>query len=322
MGKVPDRNLGAIHVLLHVQPEPAEFGVWGMLQAPFREAHRKPRLCKDCGHRIPGLERSVYQPLLFDFLGLVLFGSAVCWARAGSHAVVVRGRSRFSSWQLALDRNTMKRTVTIISAIITLSFHVTFAATVSGRVTDAHGNPLPHASVQALERPKNQKSVGTVGSKLGDPWIHADDHGRFQLQLPPGRYKILAKAETDGYPDPQFRLNRDPTERFPEIEVQTKTVTNVRVVLGQRGGLIEGRVVDTVSGEPVPQALVQLVDPTDPHSVVGFTADASRHFHYTVLPKRIHISASATGYTPAAPPQELLLVPGETQQVKIALTRK
>jgi len=75
---------------------------------------------------------------------------------------------------------------------------------VSGIVTDSTGAELSHAWVAALPRAVTE-NVGVVGDRPGF-WIQADSHGRFSISLPPGRYRVQAKDEIDGYPDSRFHV--------------------------------------------------------------------------------------------------------------------
>ena len=215
----------------------------------------------------------------------------------------------------------MKRLALIIASLLVTGVQVSLAVTVSGRVTDASGNPVSHALVQALERPQGSVPDGAVGSKL-NPWVHADDQGQFQLQLAPGRYKILAKDEIDGYPDPLPLLNSDPTAQFPVITVNGADIRDLQVILGQRGSSMTGQVIDNVTKKAVPGAQVLIADPNNPQAFVKLTADSLGHFRFTVLPKRVRISASAPGYTPAVPQEDVTLVQGETRQMTIGVKRK
>src|SRR5947209_4916688 len=72
--------------------------------------------------------------------------------------------------------------------------------TVTGTVLDSTGTELPYALVEAVPRPTGV-GVGIVGSRP-NPWMQTDSHGRFKIKLRAGHYKIAAKAEMDGYPDP------------------------------------------------------------------------------------------------------------------------
>ena len=73
--------------------------------------------------------------------------------------------------------------------------------------------------------------AGIVGNS-GNPWVAADRSGSFSLTLAPGRYRLKAKDEVDGYPDPSFWVGVDPRAKFPVIAVGTTDIVGVKVVLG------------------------------------------------------------------------------------------
>src|SRR5258708_133901 len=109
------------------------------------------------------------------------------------------------------------------------------ATNVGGTIRDALGNPLPHAHVTVI--PQGKEIRGGVAADLHNRWTAANDKGEFQLNLAPGRYKIRAKAEVDGYPDPTFWLNTDPLVKFPEISVGEKDITGLEIKLAKQGGV-------------------------------------------------------------------------------------
>jgi Carboxypeptidase regulatory-like domain len=100
---------------------------------------------------------------------------------------------------------------------------------VLGVVTDVNGSVVAGASVTAVP-----VEEGGNGGDLA--WVHTDNGGGFRLLLKPGRYVIRAKDEADGYPDPSFLLCSDPRANFPQVSVEGLDVSDVRVVLGTRGG--------------------------------------------------------------------------------------
>jgi hypothetical protein len=191
-------------------------------------------------------------------------------------------------------------------------------STVSGTVIDSRGMEIPNAMVEALPRPSGVRS-GSVGDHP-NPWIQTDSHGRFRIKLPPGRYKIEAKAEMDGHPDPIFMLNTDPTSRFPEISVQQQNISGVHVVLGKRGGVLAGEVVDQ-SGRSIANAKVTIRDARNPHAYVEVFADKNGQFQVTVLSKPLLISATAAGYR-ASSFAELTLSQGEKRRIVLTLQQK
>jgi hypothetical protein len=191
-------------------------------------------------------------------------------------------------------------------------------ATVSGTVADSTGSESAHALVQAMRRVKSESS-GTVGDHP-NPWIQTDSHGRFRINLPPGRYKFLAKNEIDGYPDPIFLLNSDKTATFPEVTVSKKDISDVRVTLGKRGGVLEGELVDQQSREPVPRGKITIGDARNVDVYVEVFADHAGHFRFAVPGKPILVSATAHGYkTTKFENGELNLAGGEHHTIVVGL---
>ena len=191
-------------------------------------------------------------------------------------------------------------------------------ATVSGTVTDSTGSESAHALVQAMLRTKSE-SGGIVGDHP-NPWIEADDHGRFRINLPPGRYKFLAKNEIDGYPDPIFLLNSDETATFPEVPVSQKHLSGVRVTLGRRGGVLEGELIDQRSREPIPRCKIMIRDARNPDAYVEVFADQAGRFRFAIPSKPVLISATAPGYkTTKIAKSELMLSGGEHRSIGLRL---
>ena len=200
----------------------------------------------------------------------------------------------------------------------TASGAVGLEATVSGTVTDSTGSESAHALVQAMLRTKSE-SGGIVGDHP-NPWIEADDHGRFRINLPPGRYKFLAKNEIDGYPDPIFLLNSDETATFPEVTVSQEHLSGVRVTLGRRGGVLEGELIDQRSREPIPRCKIMIRDARNPDAYVEVFADQAGRFRFAIPSKPVLISATAPGYkTTKIAKSELMLSGGEHRSIGLRL---
>lgn len=182
-----------------------------------------------------------------------------------------------------------------------------------GVVTDVNGSAIGSASVTAV--PVEE------GGSAGDlRWVHADNSGRFRLLLRPGRYVIRAKDEADGYPDPSFLLCFDPSANFPQVSVEQLDVSGVRVVLGTKGGVLEGDLRDALTQHPIPKAKVTIRDAQNPNAFVEVFADKTGHFRFTVPSRPVHVLATAGGYDAAQYEGEpLLLSGGEHRSVKIEL---
>ena len=195
--------------------------------------------------------------------------------------------------------------------------------TASGAVVDSAGLEVAHAVVQAVPIPTTDTSVGVVGDRP-DPWIQADSHGRFQINLPSGRYKVLAKDEVEGYPDPIFLLNADPNAKFPEISVEQTDISDVQVMLGTKGGILHGDLRDETTQETVPKCKVTIRDASQHDAFVEVFANEIGHFQFTVPNKPIQIMATAPGYRVAfyGDGAKLILSGGEHRRVIIGLSRK
>jgi hypothetical protein len=197
-------------------------------------------------------------------------------------------------------------------------------STVSGVVIDSGGLEVAHALVEAVPMAGNEpEKGGTVGDRPS-PWIQADSHGGFSISLRPGRYRIRAKDEADGYPDSIFMMNSDPTARFPEISVGEVDLSGVRVILGKQGGILTGEIVDLVSSSPVPRGKVTFRDARDPRAYVEVFADERGRFLFVVPNKPVLISAGANGYGIAkfAGGAEVALSSGERRSIVLELQHR
>jgi hypothetical protein len=162
--------------------------------------------------------------------------------------------------------------------------------TVTGIVTTADGSRVEGACVSALPTESNAGNSTCTNT---------DQEGRFKLMLRPGKYQLRAKDETAGYPDPMFLLSADPTARFPEIVVGASDVSGVRVVLGLRGGILEGEVRDSSSGLPISGAKLTITDLHNPAAYVEVFSNKDGRFQFTVPGRPLTVSATARGYKPA-----------------------
>lgn len=219
----------------------------------------------------------------------------------------------------------MKTHIRVVCALLfavlgTTSSVAAAATSVKGTVRDAEGNLLTHAYVEA--RPVTSKNaIGTVVGNTPNPWIAADSSGHFELSLPAGRYRIRAKDEIDGYPDPSFWLNMDRERKFPEIIVGDQTIEDVEVILGSRGAILSGEVQDAQTHKLLADAKIRIQDAKNSDAYVEIFTDRNGHFRYTVPSKPILISAAALGYTSTAfeGGAEVTLSPGEHRELELQL---
>lgn len=187
---------------------------------------------------------------------------------------------------------------------------------VTGTVRNTEGRPIPNASACAF--PVSQ--AGTAGSIS---WIRVSIDGNFRLVLCPGKYIVRAKSEADGYPDPNFLLATDAGSVFPEISIESSNVSGLAVTLGQRGGILEGIMLDKdtrafISGKVV------IRDAHKAEAFVEVSADSSGRFRFAVPTKPVLVVASAPGYQEQTYDggRELTLSVGEERSIEIKLAHK
>jgi hypothetical protein len=193
---------------------------------------------------------------------------------------------------------------------------------VSGTVRSASGGAVKHAYVEAI--PINaENGEGTIGN-LGNPWVAVNSMGEFTLSLEPGRYRIRAKDEEDGYPDPSFWLGLDPAAKFPEISVGNNKVGGVEVVLGTRGAILSGEVLDITTRDVIPAAKIRIQDAQNENAFVEVFSNRKGRFTYTIPSKPVFISVSAPGYRTNRYENgdKIILQPGEHREINIELARK
>jgi len=192
-------------------------------------------------------------------------------------------------------------------------------ARIIGVVTDPSGAAVAHGFVEALPR-IYPDSGGTAGDRI-NPWTPTDDAGRFSISVPAGRYRIRAKDEANGYPDPSYWLNADATAIFPEISVGAEDVLGVRVVLGLKGGVLSGELIDQASRSPIVRGKITLRDARNPVAFVEVFSDKSGRFQLAIPSKPITISGSAAGYaaTNFAGGAEVTLSAGEHREIVVEL---
>ncbi|MFI5090505.1 MAG: carboxypeptidase-like regulatory domain-containing protein [Terriglobales bacterium] len=196
---------------------------------------------------------------------------------------------------------------------------------VAGRVVDTSGAEAANALVWANRR-ERADTAGPTGIVSSGPsgWVKVDSRGGFSLRLSDGRYKIMAKDEANGYPDPIASLNRDPGARFPIVVVAGSDVSDVLVVLGAKGGHLEDLLLDRETRDPIPGGKIRVQDARDANAYVEVFSDGAGHFHLTVPNKPVQISATAPGYREQALEEgrEIAIMGGSIRNIVIKLSRQ
>jgi hypothetical protein len=189
--------------------------------------------------------------------------------------------------------------VGLTEAVSGVEIRVARGRAISGRVVDAQGTPVPHATVQA--RPL--ADFGAVASHLRSL---SGPNGTFALEgLMPGSYLVDARAAGTA-------------RAFREVAVGRTDVTGVDLVL-LAGATVEGAV--TRGGEPVPDATVSMWVKTGAYRSDHFeTAQTGRDGVYRferVSAGRLHLHAQHTSGAAQFGPDDLQ--PGQTRRVNLEL---
>ncbi|HXI92288.1 MAG TPA: carboxypeptidase-like regulatory domain-containing protein [Blastocatellia bacterium] len=138
---------------------------------------------------------------------------------------------------------------------------------ITGRVTDAEGQPLIQENVRlfsVLEQGRKQ-AIYLQNNLPSNSMFSTDDRGVYRLfGVPPGRYIVSVGVDTNG---PNARINAGntyyPLTYHPDVTEEGKATvielasgseaTGVDIVLGRpsTGYSVSGRIVDAVTGKPV-----------------------------------------------------------------------
>lgn len=139
---------------------------------------------------------------------------------------------------------------------------------ITGKVTDASGQPLIQESVRLTGLDANTKRAGVNMPYVNLPYgfmMTTDDRGVYRLfGVPPGRYIVSAGVDTKrGYGRPGYGANYYPITYHPDVSDDSRATvievtsggeaTGVDIVLGRsaRTYSATGRIVDAETGRPV-----------------------------------------------------------------------
>lgn len=193
-----------------------------------------------------------------------------------------------------LSAMTWATRITVLICLASWAISASAVTKVRGVVFDPTGTPVPGALVRALPRPGEWEGNGIVGS-FKETWVETNAQGEFSLDLAPGKYRIQAKDEAHGYPNPVFALCSDPSADFPIVAVGSSGLSNVRVVLGNQGGILAGQVYDRIRLQLIAHAKIRISDTYDPKSYVEIFTDQRGGFQFTVPNKSLTVSTTASG---------------------------
>jgi hypothetical protein len=115
---------------------------------------------------------------------------------------------------------------------------------IKGVVTDQNGVPVSEATVYAVPQ-------GLVLDDIALRSVETDSDGKFDFRgrLELESYKLYARKDEDGYPDPLDRFYADSKVNAPRVDLtRDRPSATVTVKLGEKAGVLEGRVIDAETG--------------------------------------------------------------------------
>jgi hypothetical protein len=192
---------------------------------------------------------------------------------------------------------------------------------ISGRVLDAHGEPVSGALISA----EPSDSI-----MLHLPSSFTNKNGEFVIRgVTPGQYTLHTRKEDAGYPRSEFNFYDKHDTIDPSVVVYGDRATeNVTITLGPKAAVLTGRVVDAISNQPLKMAdiTVRRVDQPERFISTGlFEHRVKGGFRILVPSLPITLKVSQDGYQDwyykgnGTQPSALLLAADSTKELLIRL---
>ena len=164
-----------------------------------------------------------------------------------------------------------------------------YSATVRGLVTDANGNPVPHALVEVADPYRPQTTLSD--------YVQSDANGHFEKDgITPGIYMVFASEPKSGYGDTRIAMFAAGL-RIPEITIHKPEETiDVEVNIGFPGAYLAASVIGKTVSTAVSGAHVRIVLEAEPAKYMSFSADQQGDFETLVPARPIAVMVSAPGY--------------------------
>ena len=158
----------------------------------------------------------------------------------------------------------------------TADFQLSRGGVITGRVTDSEGRPLIAERITIAQAGEPATNSGNSLS-LADSMFLTDDRGVFRIYgLEPGRYLVSAgTSHEQAALDILSRRRKQPLTYYPGVGDKARarpvdvtagaeaTGIDIRIVPGDKGYAVSGRVIDADSGAPIQNALVAYGNSSD-----------------------------------------------------------
>ncbi|SRR5579871_567532 len=187
---------------------------------------------------------------------------------------------------------------------------------IRGTVTDANGNLVPGATVYVVPQEISFENIAprsTTANATGG----FDFHGGFVL----GTYKVYAKKESDGYPDPSDDFYADPKREPLTVELTKEHPSSTTTVaMLDRAAVLAGSVVDADSHVPLKAKIVFMDQDGNNHSVM-----ITGKYRTLVPPGKdltLMVIVMSPDYGSQAPVPTLRLASGQEMDMDIPLSKR
>jgi hypothetical protein len=187
---------------------------------------------------------------------------------------------------------------------------------IKGTLTDENGNPVAASTVYAVPQDITLDST-TPRSVKTDRKGEFDFRGGFQL----GTYKLYSRKDADAYPDRSDSFYADSKVEPPTVDLtEDRPSATVTLTLGEKAGVVSGRVVDASTGVALKAKLVFMDEDGNSHSVL------TNGKYRALLPAGKDVSLMVMvplpDYGSQSPVPPLRLAPGQEMHMDIPLTKR
>ena len=187
---------------------------------------------------------------------------------------------------------------------------------IKGTVADQNGMPVSDATVYAIPQDITFESATPQTTK-------SDRKGEFDFRdgLDLGMYKLYVRKDADAYPDRSDRFYADSKIEPPKVELtEDHPLATVSLILGEKAGILVGRVVDANTGTTLSAKLVFMDEDGNNHSVIA------NGKYRSLIPAGKEVTVMVIGMSPEygsqLPVVPLRLVPGQEMQMDIPLYKR
>jgi carboxypeptidase family protein len=187
---------------------------------------------------------------------------------------------------------------------------------IKGTITDQNGSPVSAATVYAVPQDATFDGI-TPRSIETDRNGGFDFRGGFQL----GSYKLYSRKDADAYPDRSDVFYADSKAEAPHVDLtEDHPSATVTLLLGERAGVLVGKVIDVDTGAAVKAKLVFMDEDGNDHSVLA------NGKYRALLPPGKHVTlmvmVMSPDYHPQSPVAPLRLEPGQEMHMDIPVSKQ